>query len=104
MARAVCGDFMQPRRGLPHRCRDCRGRHGSQPATRDAQDGEGAPRRLEANDAHLPAFCLAGHKAQCEDAAHCCIAVQVYHPCVLQTKKRYVGFMYESPDQVGAVT
>lgn len=24
---------------------------------------------------------------------------QVYLPCVLQTKKRYVGFMYESPDQ-----
>lgn len=23
----------------------------------------------------------------------------MYHPCVLQTKKRYVGFMYESPDQ-----
>ncbi|GFO03605.1 DNA polymerase zeta catalytic subunit-like [Plakobranchus ocellatus] len=24
---------------------------------------------------------------------------KVYLPCVLQTKKRYVGFMYESPDQ-----
>lgn len=24
---------------------------------------------------------------------------QVYHPCILQTKKRYVGFMYESPNQ-----
>ena len=24
---------------------------------------------------------------------------KVYHPCVLQTKKRYVGFMYESPGQ-----
>ena len=24
---------------------------------------------------------------------------QVYLPCVLQTKKRYVGFMYETPDQ-----
>ena len=29
--------------------------------------------------------------------------LQVYHPCVLQTKKRYVGMMYESPNQaVGA--
>jgi DNA polymerase zeta len=27
------------------------------------------------------------------------IYVQVYLPCVLQTKKRYAGFMYESPDQ-----
>ena len=25
--------------------------------------------------------------------------IQVYLPCVLQTKKRYVGYMYESPDQ-----
>ena len=25
--------------------------------------------------------------------------MQVYHPCVLQTKKRYVGMMYESPGQ-----
>ena len=25
--------------------------------------------------------------------------LQVYLPCVLQTKKRYVGFMYETPDQ-----
>lgn len=24
---------------------------------------------------------------------------QVYKPCVLQAKKRYVGFKYESPDQ-----
>ena len=23
----------------------------------------------------------------------------MYHPCVLQTKKRYVGMMYESPSQ-----
>ncbi|KAH8022188.1 hypothetical protein HPB51_023038 [Rhipicephalus microplus] len=27
------------------------------------------------------------------------VLVQVYQPCVLQTKKRYVGFSYESPDQ-----
>ena len=25
--------------------------------------------------------------------------LQVYHPCVLQSKKRYVGYSYESPDQ-----
>lgn len=25
--------------------------------------------------------------------------MQVYHPCVLASKKRYVGFMYESPSQ-----
>lgn len=27
------------------------------------------------------------------------IVMQVYQPCILQTKKRYVGYMYESPDQ-----
>jgi hypothetical protein len=25
---------------------------------------------------------------------------KVYHPCLLQTKKRYVGFSYEHPGQV----
>lgn len=28
-----------------------------------------------------------------------CVCSQVYLPCVLQTKKRYVGYMYESLDQ-----
>ena len=27
------------------------------------------------------------------------ISSQVYLPCVLQTKKRYVGYMYETLDQ-----
>ena len=27
------------------------------------------------------------------------IYLQVYLPCILQTKKRYVGFMYETPEQ-----
>jgi DNA polymerase zeta len=27
------------------------------------------------------------------------ISLQVYLPCVLQTKKRYVGYMYETLDQ-----
>ena len=27
------------------------------------------------------------------------LAVQVYQPCVLLAKKRYVGFMYETPQQ-----
>lgn len=27
------------------------------------------------------------------------ILLQVYLPCVLQTKKRYVGYMYETLDQ-----
>lgn len=27
---------------------------------------------------------------------------KVYHPSILQTKKRYVGYMYESADQVAA--
>ena len=29
--------------------------------------------------------------------------MQVYHPCVLLTKKRYVGFMYETPKQAAPV-
>ncbi len=26
-------------------------------------------------------------------------SLQVYLPCILQTKKRYVGYMYETKDQ-----
>lgn len=29
-----------------------------------------------------------------------CSSLKVYHPCVLLAKKRYVGFKYESPDQL----
>ena len=28
-----------------------------------------------------------------------CAILQVYQPCVLETKKRYMGFMYETKDQ-----
>lgn len=34
---------------------------------------------------------------------HFCVFGQVYLPCVLQTKKRYVGYMYESLDQKNPV-
>jgi len=27
------------------------------------------------------------------------VRTQVYHPCMLLAKKRYVGFSYESPSQ-----
>lgn len=29
--------------------------------------------------------------------------MQVYHPCVLLTKKRYVGIMHETPKQAAGV-
>ena len=31
------------------------------------------------------------------------VPAQVYHPCVLQAKKRYVGFAYEAPSQAAPV-
>ena len=36
-----------------------------------------------------------GHSAGC-DRIH---LLQVYLPCVLMAKKRYVGFKYEAPDE-----
>ncbi len=33
----------------------------------------------------------------------CVCLAQVYHPCVLLTKKRYVGYMYETPKQAAPV-
>jgi hypothetical protein len=40
----------------------------------------------------------------CPEKASCGVTlghfVQVYLPCILQTKKRYVGYMYETRDQL----
>lgn len=40
---------------------------------------------------------------ECESFLRSCVFGQVYLPCVLQTKKRYVGYMYESWDQKNPV-
>lgn len=46
-------------------------------------------------DLQLPSLCTR------QEAGTVCVCYlsQVYLPCVLQTKKRYVGYMYESLDQ-----
>lgn len=53
----------------------------------------------EGSDA-LPYGCRKDSVTATATALPChCHCLQVYHPCILQTKKRYVGFMYESPTQ-----
>ena len=34
---------------------------------------------------------------------HTPVSVKVYYPCILQTKNRYCGYMYETPDQTEPV-
>ena len=43
---------------------------------------------------HLSMCCCFSAMLMCS-----CLLPQVYQPCLLQAKKRYVGFMYQSPQQ-----
>lgn len=47
----------------------------------------------------LGQFFLHPHMRHTGGGGYCSVCAQVYLPCVLQTKKRYVGYMYESLDQ-----
>lgn len=46
---------------------------------------------------HALRGCLCLQRQACSDWAG--VRTQVYHPCMLLAKKRYVGFSYESPSQ-----
>lgn len=60
------------------------------------------PVKLKFEKVKAGSWCVTDVKCGCV-CCHCVSVCQVYLPCVLQTKKRYVGYMYESLDQREAV-